>query len=103
MKYATIWSATSELMRSNQRCSKCSTRSRKDRSLPRARSLARVSRTVSQRGEGRSIQLRERVTDREPRRFRLDQDVSLGPQARIVVEYSGVHFEPRAFRLWIGY
>jgi hypothetical protein len=29
--------------------------------------------------------------------------VSLGSKARIVVEYSGVHLEPRGLRLWIGY
>jgi hypothetical protein len=29
--------------------------------------------------------------------------VSLGPTVRIVVEYSGVHLNPRAFPFWIGH
>jgi hypothetical protein len=29
--------------------------------------------------------------------------VSLGSKARIVIEYPGVHLNPRGFRLWIGY
>jgi hypothetical protein len=29
--------------------------------------------------------------------------VSLGSKARIVIEYSGVHLQPRGFRLRIGY
>src|SRR5258706_5960653 len=58
---------------------------------------------ISKGVDGRSIELRQRVTDREPRRFRLHMDVSLGSKARIVVEYSGLHLTPRAVRLWIGY
>jgi len=29
--------------------------------------------------------------------------VALGSTARVVVEYSGVHLNPRAFPLWIGH
>jgi hypothetical protein len=29
--------------------------------------------------------------------------VSFGAKARIVIEYSGVHLEPRGLRPWIGY
>ena len=58
---------------------------------------------ISKGGEGRSIELRQRVTDREPRRFRLHEDVPLGSKARIVIEYSGVQLNPRVFQLWIGY
>src|SRR5258708_27265076 len=58
---------------------------------------------ISKGGESRSIQLRQRVTNREPRRFRLHQDMPLGSKARIVVEYSGLHLKPRGVRLWIGY
>src|SRR6185503_20009214 len=53
--------------------------------------------------DGRSIQLGQRVSDREPRRLRLHQDVSLGSTARIVVEYPGLHLDPWAFPLWIGH
>jgi hypothetical protein len=47
--------------------------------------------------------LRQRVTDREPRRFHLHQDVPLGSKARIVIEHSGVYLDPWGCGLWIGY
>src|SRR5258708_14531510 len=58
---------------------------------------------ISKGGESRSIQLRQRVTNREARRLRLHQDVPLGSKARIVVEYSGLQRKPGGVRLWIGY
>src|SRR5687768_14610020 len=58
---------------------------------------------ISKSVYGGSVHLRQRVADRKPRRFRLHQNVSLGSTARIAVEYSGVHLNPRAFPLWIGY
>src|SRR5579859_3333503 len=58
---------------------------------------------VSKGVDGRSIQLRQRVTDSEPGRLRLYQDMSLGSKARIAINNSSLHLNPRGFRLWIGY
>src|SRR6188474_1348159 len=58
---------------------------------------------ISENGERRPIELRQRIANGEPRRFRLHQDVPLGPMARIVIEHSGVHLDPRPFPLGIGH
>jgi hypothetical protein len=67
-----------------------------------ASSMILLRRAASKGVDGRSIELRQRVSDREPRRFRLHEDVSFGPKARVIVEHSGVQLDPRPFPRWIG-
>jgi len=49
------------------------------------------------------VELRQCVADREPRCLGLDQDVSLGSKAGIVIEDSGLHLQQWALRGGIRY